>query len=244
MSDQEYAIRTSRLSRHFGALRALDDLTLEIPNGIIFGFLGPNGAGKTTTIRLLLGLLEPTSGEAEVLGNDIRRQPDAIRERCGALLEHPGLYERLSAEDNLDLYGRFWRMPRQARRERTREILTRLDLWDRRADVIVKWSRGMKQKLAIARALFHRPELLFLDEPSAGLDPLAAAALHEELTRLVRAEGVTVFLTTHNMSEAAKLCTLVGVVRSGKLLACAPPDRLGRDGASLDETFIALMAEK
>lgn len=220
------AICTTDLGRQFGAVRALDQLTLEIPRGIIFGFLGPNGSGKTTTIRLLLGLLEPTSGRCEVLGYDTRTSAAAIRQRSGALLEHCGLYERLSAADNLDLYGRFWRLAPVARRERARELLTHLDLWERRNELAAGWSRGMKQKLAIARALIHRPELVFLDEPTAGLDPIAAAALRDDLSRLVASEGVTVFLTTHNLAEAERLCALVGVVRNGRLLALAPPSQL------------------
>jgi ABC-2 type transport system ATP-binding protein len=173
------AVRTTELSKHFGAVRALDQVTLEIPRGIIFGFLGPNGSGKTTTIRLLLGLLEPTSGNAQVLGYSARTHASAIRDRSGALLEHCGLYERLSAADNLDLYARFWRLSADARRARTKELLTDLDLWDRRGEIVAGWSRGMKQKLAIARALLHRPELVFLDEPTAGLDPIAAAAVRD-----------------------------------------------------------------
>lgn len=244
------AIRTVTLSRHFGAIHALDGLTLEIPRGIIFGFLGPNGSGKTTTIRLLLGLLEPTSGSAVVLGYDTRTNAAAIRERSGALLEHCGLYERLSAADNLDLYGRFWRLSRETRRDRTRELLSHLDLWDRRHEVVAGWSRGMKQKLAIARALLHRPELVFLDEPTAGLDPVAAATLRDDLSRLAASEGVTVFLTTHNLAEAERLCALVGVVREGRLLALAPPAQLAAasdasrveiTGSGLTETILALL---
>lgn len=244
------AIRTVALSRHFGAIHALDGLTLEIPRGIIFGFLGPNGSGKTTTIRLLLGLLEPTSGSAVVLGYDTRTNAAAIRERSGALLEHCGLYERLSAADNLDLYGRFWRLSRETRRDRTRELLSHLDLWDRRHEVVAGWSRGMKQKLAIARALLHRPELVFLDEPTAGLDPVAAATLRDDLSRLAASEGVTVFLTTHNLAEAERLCALVGVVREGRLLALAPPAQLAAasdasrveiTGSGLTETILALL---
>jgi ABC-2 type transport system ATP-binding protein len=211
----------------FGTVCALDRLTLDIPRGIIFGFLGPNGSGKTTTIRLLLGLLVPASGRAEVLGYDTATAAPAIRERSGALLEHSGLYERLSAADNLDVYARFWRLDASARRARIKELLTQLDLWDRRQEIVAGWSRGMKQKLAIARALLHRPELIFLDEPTAGLDPLAAAALRDQLSRLVENEGVTVFLTTHNLAEAERLCALVGVVRNGQLLASAPPKQLG-----------------
>jgi ABC-2 type transport system ATP-binding protein len=220
------AIHTEGLTRDFGPVRALDDLSLAVPAGVVFGFLGTNGAGKTTTIRLLLGLLEPTHGRATVLGFDTRRQAAAIRERTGALLEHPGIYERLTAEDNLDFYGRVWRIPTGARRARIRELLTHFGLWDQRRQRAGTWSRGMKQKLAVARALLHRPPLVFLDEPTAGLDPVAAAALREDLAELVRREGVTVFLTTHNLSEAEKLCNLVGVIRQGRLLAVGHPDAL------------------
>ena len=201
----EFAIQTHALTRDFGAVRAVDSLTLEVPTCIIFGYLGPNGSGKTTTIRLLLGLLEPTSGKAEVLGFDTRTQAEAIRVRSGALLEFAGLYERMSAQDNLDLYGRIYRMPAPARQARIKELLTHLDLWERRRDQVSTWSRGMKQKLAVARALFHHPPLVFLDEPTAGFDPIAAAALREDLASLVAREGVTVFLNTHNLSEAEKL---------------------------------------
>jgi len=167
----EPAIRAEKLTRVFGAVRALDGLDLEVPPGIVFGFLGPNGAGKTTTIRLLLGLLEPSGGRAAVLGLDTRSGADGIRDRSGALLEHHGLYERLSAEDNLAFYARAWRLSGDARRRRIRELLESLGLWERRAEPVGRWSRGMKQKLAVARALLHRPSLLFLDEPTAGLDP-------------------------------------------------------------------------
>lgn len=220
------AICAEALTRDFGPVRAVSNLSLEIPAGVIFGFLGPNGSGKTTTIRLLLGLLEPTQGRAEVLGCDTRTQSDAIRERCGALLEHTGLYERFSAEDNLELFGRIWHLPDQERRARIKELLTQLGLWERRREKVAGWSRGMKQKLAVARALLHRPALIFLDEPTAGLDPMAAAALRDELAALAAREGVTVFLTTHNLTEAEKLCSQIGVIREGKLLAVGHPDEL------------------
>jgi ABC-2 type transport system ATP-binding protein len=222
----EPIIHTEHLSRSFGTVKALDDLSLEVPAGIVFGFLGPNGAGKTTTIHLLLGLLEPTAGQARVLGFDTRTQADAIRARSGALLEFAGLYERMSAQDNLDLYGRIYRMPAPDRRARIKELLTHLDLWERRQDQVSTWSRGMKQKLAVARALFHHPPLVFLDEPTAGFDPLAAAALRDDLASLVAREGVTVFLNTHNLTEAEKLCAQVGVIRQGKLVTVGAPDEL------------------
>lgn len=229
-------IRIDHLSRFFGAVKALDDLSLEVPAGIVFGFLGPNGAGKTTTIHLLLGLLEPTAGQASVLGFDTRTQAEAIRAHSGALLEFAGLYERMSAQDNLDFYGRIYRMPAPARQARTQELLTHLNLWERRRDLVSTWSRGMKQKLAVARALFHHPSLVFLDEPTAGFDPVAAAALRDDLASLVVREGVTVFLNTHNLTEAEKLCAQVAVIRQGKLLAVGAPDELrGRLGSSYAE---------
>jgi ABC-2 type transport system ATP-binding protein len=200
------AICTEGLSRHFGATRAVDGISLKVPKGIAFGFLGPNGSGKTTTIRLLLGLLEPTSGGATVLGYDVNRQTDQIRERTGALLEHNGLYERLSAEDNLEFYGRVYRLPTAERKARIKQMLSQMGLWERRRELVGTWSRGMKQKLAVARAMLHRPPLIFLDEPTAGLDPAAAAGLRDDLARLVDQEGTTVFLTTHNLAEAEKVC--------------------------------------
>jgi ABC-2 type transport system ATP-binding protein len=222
----ESIIHTEHLCRSFGTIKAVDDLSMDVPAGIVFGFLGPNGAGKTTTIHLLLGLLEPTQGKARVMGFDTRSQADEIRNRSGALLEFSGLYERMSAEDNLDLYGRIYRMPRLERKARAKELLTHLDLWERRKEKVGNWSRGMKQKVAIARALFHHPPLVFLDEPTGGLDPVAAAALHVDLANLVASEGVTVFLNTHNLAEAEKLCAQVGVIRNGKLITIGSPDEL------------------
>ena len=222
----EIAICTENLTRDFDTLRAVDSLSVKVPQGIVFGFLGPNGSGKTTMIRLLLGLLEPTDGRAEVLGFDTRTQASAIRQSAGALLEHHGLYERLSAEDNLEFYGRINRVPKVERQARIKELLTDLGLWERRKEMVKDWSKGMKQKLAVARTLLHRPPLIFLDEPTSGLDPIAAAALHDDLEALAAREGGTVFLTTHNMSEAEKLCGLVGVIRQGKLLAVGHPDTL------------------
>jgi ABC-2 type transport system ATP-binding protein len=224
------AIRIEHLTREFqvesGTVRAVDNLSLEVPSGIIFGFLGPNGAGKTTTVRLLLGLLEPTAGRAEVLGFDTRSQADQLRNYTGALLENSGIYEQLSAEDNLEFYGRVWRLPTAEREARIKELLAHIGLWERRKEPAGKWSRGMKQKLALARALLHRPPLVFLDEPTAGLDVQAAVAVRKDLAELAAREGVTVFLTTHNMAEAEHLCSRVGVIRDGSLVAVGHPDEL------------------
>jgi len=240
------AIQADGLVRDFGAIRALDHLSFEVPAGIVFGFLGPNGAGKTTAIRAFLGLVEPTAGSARVLGYDTRRESDQIRARAGALLEHHGLYERLTAAQNLDFAGRIWQMPAAERHARAKELLGQFGLWDRRGEPAGKWSRGMKQKLAVARAVFHRPPLVFLDEPTAGLDPVASAALREDLASLA-GQGVTIFLTTHNLVEAERLCDLVGVIRRGRLAALGPPSSLRPDesaivrvtGTGLDADIVA-----
>jgi len=228
------AFRTSGLTRSFSTresrvaseVRAVDDLTLEVPDGIIFGFLGPNGSGKTTTIRLLLGLLEPTAGSAHVLGFDTRTEADRIRERTGALLEHSGLYERLSAYDNLDFFARVWKLAPAERKARIQELLEQFGLWSRRHDTVSTWSRGMKQKLAVARAILHRPRLVFLDEPTAGLDPVAAAQLRDDLASLAARDGTSIFLTTHNLTEAERLCGYIGVIAKGKLIAAGHPNEL------------------
>ena len=232
------AIQVNQLTRSFGSLKAIDRLSLEIPRGTVFGFLGPNGSGKTTTIRLLLGLLDADQGSAQVLGFNIKKQPEEVRIRCGALLEHHGLYERLSAAENLDYYGRIWHMSKVDREKRIRELLEPLDLYIRRDEAIGRWSRGMKQKLAVARTLMHHPELIFLDEPTAGLDPVASANLREDLSTLVAQEGVTIFLTTHNLAEAEKLCNQVGVINRGQLLAMGSPAEL-RSKTSAPRLYIS-----
>ncbi len=222
-SASDIAIQTNGLSRAFGSVRAVDDLTIDVPAGSIYGFLGPNGAGKTTTIRLLLGLLEPSAGEARVLGHDVRTQSQAIREQAGVLLESDGLYTRLTAMQNLDYFGRISRLSVSDRRQRIQDLLTAMGLWDRRDGRVADFSTGMRQKLALARAFLHRPKLLFLDEPTSGLDTPSAVALRRQLVALARDEGVTVFLTTHNLLEAEKVCDRVAVIRRGLLLAEGSP---------------------
>jgi ABC-2 type transport system ATP-binding protein len=227
-----HAISIQNLTKDFDTVRALDSLSFEVPSGTIFGFLGPNGAGKTTTIRLLLGLLEPSSGDARVLGFDTRSQADQIRARTGALLEHTGIYEQMSAENNLTFYARAFCVPEAERRARIQELLTHMGLWERRKDQAGNWSRGMKQKLALARTLLHRPRLILLDEPTAGLDVQSAVAIREDLEALVSQEDVTIFLTTHNMVDAEKLCHQVAVIRDGRLVAVGSPEKLKAQASS------------
>lgn len=237
------AIRTDNLTRDFGTVRATDGLTFQVKTNQFFGFLGPNGAGKTTTIHLLLGLLLPSGGTAEVLGCDASQDGQKVREKVGALLEHTGLYEQLTAEENLEFYGRVWRLKRHERDHRIRELLEWVGLWKRRSDRVGTWSRGMKQMLALARALLHRPRLVFLDEPTAGLDVLMAAEVRDKLAELVSSDETTVFLTTHNMQEAEELCETVAIIREGRLLAVGTPKALLEETGSknLEEAFISLM---
>jgi len=220
------AIRARGLGRRFGGIDAVSDLELDVPTGSIYGFLGPNGAGKTTTIRLLLGLLRPTTGRAEVLGYDVRTEAAAVREAVGVLLETDGLYHRLTARQNLEFFGRVARVPGPERARRIRALLDHIDLWDRRDEPVADFSFGMRKKLALARAFLHRPTLLFLDEPTSGLDTPTAVALRQELLRLAREEGVTVFLTTHNLLEAEKLCDRVAVIRRGRRIAEGAPETI------------------
>ncbi len=239
------AVRTQGLTRDFGKIRAVDDLTIEVRPGEIFGFLGPNGAGKTTTIHLLLGLLEPSAGSAEVLACDTCADGQRLRTRTGALLEDTGLYERLSPLENLEFYGRVWHVPARERAARSQELLQWLGLWDRRDAMCSTLSEGMRQKVAIARALFHHPELVFLDEPTSGLDVMAANDVRERLMELRSDTGTTIFLTTHNMREAERMCDRVAVVREGRLLAVDTPSALAeRAGGDLEDGFLALMAEE
>jgi ABC-2 type transport system ATP-binding protein len=203
---------------------AVDHVDLEVHEGEVFAFLGPNGAGKTTTVRMLACLVAPTEGQAWVNGREVGVTNDQIRGEVGILTESPGLYEKLSAYQNLDIYGRLYGVPDVARRARIQELLTRLELWDRRDDVCGSFSKGMKQKLAIARALLHEPKVLFLDEPTSALDPEAAKVVRDFISEL-RKEGRTVFLCTHNLDEADRLADRIGIMHH-KLLQVDSPANL------------------
>ncbi len=208
-------IETVDLTRTFGDVVAVEDLNLQVREGEVFAFLGPNGAGKTTTVRILTSLINPTSGKAYVGGNEVGREPDSlnIRAMVGLLPETPGLYERLSAHQNLDYYGRLYGVPDATRRERIQELLKLVDLWDRRDDAVATFSKGMQQKIAIVRAMVHDPAILFLDEPTAALDPSAAKTVRDFL-RGLRGEGRTIFLNTHNLFEAERIADRIGVVNT------------------------------
>ncbi len=227
------AIEIDEVCKRFGSLQTLDGLTLRVDRGSVFGFLGPNGAGKTTTLRLMLGLVRADAGSVSVLGLDPRDQAAEIRARVGVLLEHDGLYGRLSARYNLEYYARIHRLSTAVRAQRIEELLRAFALWERRDDAVVTWSKGMRQKLAIARALLHRPQLLLLDEPFAGLDPVAASELRQAIVRLAQQDGVTVFLTTHDLAHVERACDRVAVLKAGRVIAAGAPSALQGDDAEL-----------
>jgi ABC-2 type transport system ATP-binding protein len=210
------AIETRALSRHFGTFAAVEALTLTIPTGSVFGFLGPNGAGKTTTVRMLTGLIAPTAGEALVAGYRLGQDDTAIRRTVGLLTETPGLYDRLSPLDNLRFVGRLYGLRDDLIARQCEHYLRLFGLWERRNEPIGGFSKGMRQKIAIARALLHEPKIIFLDEPTSGLDPEAARIVRDVVKEL-RSAGRTIFLTTHNLAEAEDLCDMIGIFR-GRLI--------------------------
>src|SRR5215207_8012999 len=224
----EPVIQISSLSRRFGETNAVDQLTLDVQAGEIFGFLGHNGAGKTTTVRLLNGVISPTSGSARVLGLDPQDQGPALRARTGVLTETPSLDERLTARENLSFYAELYNVLHADAADRVNFLLSEFELADRADDKVGGYSKGMKQRLALARALLHKPEVLFLDEPTAALDPLAARYVNDLVENLARREGCTIFLCTHNLVEAQKLCDRVAVMEHGRLVALGTPADLTR----------------
>jgi ABC-2 type transport system ATP-binding protein len=236
------AIQTEGLSRQFGSVQAVNRVSFEAQEGEVFGLLGPNGAGKTTLVRLLNGILAPTGGSAHVLGYDPAKQGDEVRQRTGVLTETPSLYERLTARENLRFFGTLYSVPEGDLPRRVDELLNLFELEARADSRVGGFSKGMKQRLALARTLIHEPKVLFFDEPTSGLDPEAAHQVTTLIERLSREGGRTVFLCTHNLDEAQRLCDRVGVINGGRLLAVGSPAQLARDlwqGVWLDITLRA-----
>ncbi len=237
------AIQVWDLSRTYGEVQALDGISFAVEAGEVFGFLGPNGAGKTTTIRILTGQLRPTSGQAQVAGCDVVSERRALKPQIGVVFEHQNLYERLPARDNLCFYARLYGVGR----ERVERVLAQVGLAERARDPVSKYSSGMKQRLLIARALLHEPRVLFLDEPTRGLDPNVAREIRGMVAELAR-QGVTVFLTTHYMEEADRLCSHVAIIDRGRIVALDEPARLrarhGGERATLEDVFVALTGRK
>jgi len=217
-------LRTDALTKRFGPLTAVDRLDIEVREGEIFGFLGPNGAGKTTTLRLLCALIAPTSGSAELAGMRLGRDDERIRASVGILTEHPGLNERLTAAENLRFFASLYGLDKRTADAQVDRFLGLMGLTEQRDRPVATFSRGMKQKMAIARAALHEPRILFLDEPTTGLDPDAARTVRDLITSLAR-EGRTVFLCTHNLDEADRLCDRIAFFRH-RVIRIAEPDSL------------------
>lgn len=214
-----HIIETKELQRTFGEHKAVDQMTFHVKQGEVFGLLGPNGAGKTTTVRLLNGILPPSGGTARVFGYDPVLDGSEIRRKTGVLTETPALYERLSAHDNLEFFATLQEIPKNDLVQRVDEMLEFFELSHRADDKVETFSKGMKQKLALARALIHKPPLLFLDEPTSGLDPEAVQQVNDLIANLANQNGQTVVLATHNLTEAQRLCDRVAVMNKGRILA-------------------------
>lgn len=221
------SIEAEGLTKVFGELTAVDHLTFSIEEGEIFGLLGPNGAGKTTTIRMLGSLISPSEGSARVGGHDIVKESVRVREIVGILTENPCLYDRLTAQENMDFFAEAYGLDYAGERSgRIRELLKFFDLWERRGDKAGTFSKGMRQKLAIARAIVHSPEILFLDEPTAGLDPSSSKDIRDLMEGLSRREGQTILLSTHRLEDAERLCDRVMIIRRGASVIVGSPDEL------------------
>ena len=219
-------IEVSGLTKKFGQITAVDSLTFSVNEGEVFGLLGPNGAGKTTTVRMLCCLISSTSGSAKLGELDISDKGSAmkIRKMIGIVHDNVGLYETLTAYENLEFFGQMYEAPKDLVRDNIKEYLEMLDLWDQRDRRVASFSKGMKQKVAVARALVHDPQVLFLDEPTANLDPEASKVIRDVILKL-KGEGRTIFLNTHNLDEAQRICDRIGILKT-KLIAVDTPKNL------------------
>jgi ABC-2 type transport system ATP-binding protein len=235
-------IHVEQLVKSFGSFTAVDHISFDVAAGEIFAFLGPNGAGKTTTIKMLTTLLRPEGGTLRIDGLDPQKQPLDVRRRFGIVFQDPSLDSEMTAYENMELHGVFYHVPRKIRAERIEHLLKMFELWDRRNDLVKMFSGGMKRRLEIARGFLHTPKILFLDEPTLGLDPQTRNQLWTHVKNLNQTEGVTVFLTTHYMDEADRVAQRIAVIDHGKIVALGTPQELksqtGKD--SLEDAFLSL----
>ncbi len=240
MAPVDYAIETDNLTKCFGTLKAVDGIALSVAKGTFYGFLGPNGAGKSTTIKMLTGLLAPTSGKIRIFGKDFAENSLEIKSRIGVVPEELCLFENLTAGEYLAFIGRMYKMPRPLLADRMKELLVLMDLADRDRTLILEYSHGMRKKLALAAALIHDPEILFLDEPFEGIDPIASHAIKNILASIVK-RGSTVFLTSHILEIVERLCSHVGIIKGGSLVIQRPIAELERP---LEEVFVSAVGEE
>lgn len=235
-------IRVQNLVKSFGSFTAVNDISFEVGSGEIFAFLGPNGAGKTTTIKMLTTLLRPTSGSIELDGLDPQVQQNEARRRFGIVFQDPSLDGDLTAWENMEIHGVLYHVPHRLRHQRIEELLRLFELWERRNDQVKKFSGGMKRRLEIARGFLHTPRILFLDEPTLGLDPQSRNQLWNHVKSVNETEKVTVFLTTHYMDEADRVAHRIGIIDHGRLVAQGTPAEIKQSTGteSLEEAFLAL----
>lgn len=236
-------IRTHQLTKRYGDVPVVNNLNLEVKGGEIFGFLGPNGAGKTTTIKMLTGLMEPSAGEAEICGYDIRKQSTQAKSLMAYVPDQPKLYGKLSAWEFLQLMGNLYQIPKDVTRRRAEQLMEMFGLIDRADELLEGYSHGMRQKVVLASALIHQPKVILLDEPTVGLDPASARLLKDILQGLAE-QGVAVFISTHILEIAERMCHRVGILQKGKLIAQGSPEELrqkvGHGGESLEDIFLEL----
>lgn len=235
-------IHVRNLEKKFGELTAVDHVSFEVARGEIFAFLGPNGAGKTTTIKMLTTLLRPTGGSVEIDGLDPASRAHQVRQRFGIVFQDPSLDGDLTAAENMEIHAVIYHVPRKVRGPRTEQLLRLFELWERRNDQVKKFSGGMKRRLEIARALLHTPKILFLDEPTLGLDPQTRNQLWTQVKHLNQTEQVTVFLTTHYMEEAERVAGRIAIIDHGRIVAQGSAESLKAEtgAATLEDAFLAL----
>ena len=242
MNESRPIIRLRNVVKKFGDVVAVNDISFDVDPGEVFAFLGPNGAGKTTTIRMLTTLAQPTSGSVELDGLDPVRQQTQMRQRLGVVFQDPSLDQQLTAWENMDIHGVLYHVPKKERRERAETLLKQFELFERRNDLVMTFSGGMKRRLEIARGLLHTPRVLFLDEPTLGLDPQSRNAMWSHVKALNQSEGVTVFLTTHYMDEADRVANRIAVIDHGRIVAIGSSAELKAqtNTDSLEGAFLAL----
>jgi ABC-2 type transport system ATP-binding protein len=238
----ENIISVKKLTKKFGSFTAVDDISFEVARGEVFAFLGPNGAGKSTTIKMLTTLLHPTNGTILLNGADPVTDPNGVRKSFGIVFQDPSLDDELTAKENMEFHGVLYNTPAKLRRERIEQLLKFVELWDRRDNLVKEFSGGMKRRLEIARGLLHHPKVIFLDEPTLGLDPQTRNHMWSYLQELNKAEGVTVFFTTHYMEEAARIAERIAIIDHGHIVATGSAQELMAQTktASLEDAFLKL----
>lgn len=236
------AIEVRELTKKFNGFIAVDNVSFDVKEGEIFAFLGPNGAGKTTTIKMLTTLLTPTSGKIVLNGFDVLKQQDDARESFGIVFQDPSLDDELTAYENMHFHAVLYKTPKSTRKERIESLLKFVELWDRKDSLVKTFSGGMKRRLEIARGLLHHPKIIFLDEPTLGLDPQTRNRIWEHIRNLNKSEGITVFFTTHYMAEAEQVAERVAIIDHGKIMEIGTPEELKKKTktSSLEDAFLAL----